>query len=163
MKSIFDISKDYLELSESLVEAGGEVTPELEKALTLNKEELQAKGVNYGFVVKQLEGEAEIIEAEIRRLQQQKKYRENAVERLKQTLSGAMRLHGIEEIKTPLLKISFRRSCTVEVDDVKLIPSEYIKTTVTTSPDKKAIKEALEAGGTVLGASLVEHQNLQVK
>ena len=122
MKSIFAISQEYLQLTEALVE--GEVTPEIEQALALNKEEIQVKGANYGYIVKQLQGEAAMIDAEIERLQTLKGYRTNAIERLKKTLSGAMQLHGIEEIKTPLLKINFRTSKAVEITGVRAVLKE---------------------------------------
>ena len=43
------------------------------------------------------------------------------------------------------------------------LPPDFVTTTVTTKPDKTAIKKAIQAGQAVAGAVLVENQNLQIK
>lgn len=162
-KSIFQISQEYLDISETLIQSGGEVTPELEQALMLNKEELEVKGAGYGFIIKHIESECDIIDAEIERLSKLKKYRQNAIDRLKQTLSGAMKLHEITEIKTPLLKINFRKSESIEIDDMKLLDRKFINVKHVETADKAAIKDAIKAGEAVLGATLHNNLNLQIK
>lgn len=163
MKSIYQINQEYLHLVDTLIEAGGEVTPETEKALAVNKEEVLEKGSAYGFIVKEIEGDIEKIESEIKRLQQQKKYRENAVTRLKDTLANAMKLHEIPEIKSPLMKIGFRKSQAVEVSNIDLIPNHLKKAKIEWQADKKAIKEAIEKGEEVPGAVLKTNQNLSIQ
>lgn len=162
-KNIFQISEEYAQLSAALIESGGEVTDEIETALAINKNDLQVKGIGYGFIVKQIEADCEIIDTEIERLATLKKQRKNAIDRLKNTLSNVMQLYEIEEIKTPLLKINFRNSETTEIPDVNFLDGKYMKTTVTQSPDKTAIKEAIKAGETVTGAFIKQHKNLQIK
>jgi len=108
-----------------------------------------------------MEGEAAIIDAEIKRLQGLKKSRENTAARLKTTISEAMQLFGVQEIKTPVLKLCFLKSTTVETDEN--LDANFVKTTTTTAPDKAAIKAAINAGEVVNGARLVEHFNLQIK
>ena len=159
--SLYQIEQEYLNIAEALIESGGELTEELELQLTINKEQLQNKGVCYGMVIKDIEAENEAIDTEIKRLTELKKSRSKAIDRLKTNLSTAMQVFGIEEIKSPLLKISFRKSESVEVD-VNL-DKKYIKTTVSTAPDKLAIKEAIKAGIEVEGARLVVNQNIQIK
>ena len=107
---LYEIEKAQLDVIEQLVNNGGELTPEIETALALNQENLTTKGTNYGLVVKQIEGECDIIDTEIARLKALKDARLKAVDSLKQNLSRAMQLFGIEEIKSPLLKINFRKS-----------------------------------------------------
>jgi hypothetical protein len=51
-KSLFNISKEAIELASLLEE--GEYTPEIEQALAINQNELQEKAINYGYVVKSL-------------------------------------------------------------------------------------------------------------
>ena len=59
------------------------------------------------------------------------------------------------------------KNLTAFVGDVKAeeaaLPPDFVTTTVTTKPDKTAIKKAIQAGQTVSGAALVENQNLQIK
>ena len=50
-----------------------------------------------------------------------------------------------------------------QIDDEGALPPDFVTTTVTTKPDKTAIKKAIQAGQAVAGAVLVENQNLQIK
>lgn len=163
-KSLFQIQSEYLQLAEILEDNGGEITPELEDQLNINQEQLQLKGVNYALVVRQLDGEAEIIKNEIDRLTKLKKSKENAAQRLKDTLKGAMELYGIQSIKGDLINITLRNnSAGVVIENESDIPKDYITEKVVTTPDKKAIKAAIDSGIEVKGAYLTYSKSLLIK
>jgi hypothetical protein len=159
--NLYNIEKEYIELTELLIENGGELTPELEERLVINSEQIEQKGRGYGFVIKQLANDIKTIKEEKKRLDALLKSRENASKRLKEVLTNAMNLHDITEIKTETLKINFRKSESVEVENPDLLTAEFKKVTVT--PDKTAIKKQLKAGEIVIGAKLVENRNIQIK
>lgn len=159
--SLFQIEQEYQQIADTLIENGGEASEEIEQQLAITQEQLQHKAVCYAMVVKDIEAENEVLTNEIKRLQSLVKSRTNTVDKLKSNLSRAMQLFGVEEIKTPLVKINFRKSESVEVDEV--LDTRFIKTTVTTVPDKVAIKEAIKSGETVTGARIVTNQNIQIK
>jgi hypothetical protein len=161
--SIYQIEQSYNQLAEELIDNGGELTPELSEALAITEEQLQNKSVAYSFVIKQIDSEVDIIDAEIKRLQAMKKTRENASERLKANIKHAMELFNIDEIKTPLVKINFRKSEAVEVDDVNQLPAPYKVVKVTEQADKMAIKEAIKNGADIIGCRIVANRNLQIK
>jgi hypothetical protein len=161
--SLYTIEQNYLTLVENLIENGGELTPELETELAITKQDLQNKGVCYGFIVKELEGNIDLIDLEIKRLNALKKPLVNSIDRLKNNLSQAMQMFEIEELKTPLLKINFRKSESVEVTDIDLLDADFVKTTITKAADKIAIKEAIKAEIPVRGAVLLTNYNLQIK
>ena len=100
---------------------------------------------------------------EIKRLNALKKPLVNSIDRLKNNLSQAMQMFEVTELKTPLLKINFRKSESVEVTDIDLLDADFVKTTITKAADKVAIKEAIKSGENVQGAVLVTNQNLQIK
>lgn len=160
--SLYEIEKDHLQLVEQLIENGGEVTPEIEAALALNEQNLTTKGTNYGFVVKQLTGECAIIDGEIARLTALKKSRSKTIDKLENALTVAMQVFGVDEIKSPVMKINFRKSETVEFDDSGEIPEKFIVVKTSESPDKVAIKAAIKAGEEVPGAYIKVNQNLQI-
>lgn len=163
-KSLFHIQQDYLQIAEALEGNGGELTPELEQSLAINQQELQLKGVNYALVIRQMDGEAEIIDKEIKRLSELKKAKENAVKRMKDTIKGAMELYGIQSIKGDLINITLRNNASsVSIEDEAKLPKEYVSEKVTTSPDKKAIKSAIESGIEVPGAYLSHSKSLLIK
>jgi len=74
-----------------------------------------------------------------------------------------MQLFGIPELKTPTLKINFRKSEQVVVNDVNALPSDYKTIKVTEQPDKIKIKQAIKDGEDVIGCELVTVQNIQIK
>lgn len=161
--SIYQIQNEYQLLINQIIESDGEVTPGLELALTINKDQLQSKSESYAYIIKQMDAECDIIDLEIKRLQQCKKVRENTIDRLKSTLTTAMNVFEVPEIKTPLIKINFRKSESVIVMDVNDLPKEYKIVKVTEQADKVKIKEALKAGESILGCELVVNQNIQIK
>jgi hypothetical protein len=161
--SIYNIQQEYLELISKIIENDGVLDEETELALTINKDQLQSKSESYAYVIKEMDAECDIIDLEIKRLQQCKKVRENAIERLKATLTNAMHLFEVPEIKTPLIKINFRKSESVIVMDVNDLPAEYKVVKVTEQADKVKIKDALKKGEQILGCELVINQNIQIK
>jgi len=161
--TIYQIEQNYNQLAEQLIDNDGELTPELSEQLAITEEQLQNKSVAYSFVIKQMDADVEIIEAEIKRLQNLKKQREKASEYLKERIKHAMDTFQIEEIKTPLVKINFRKSETVEVEDVNALPVAFKVVKVTEQADKAAIKAALKDGVEVTGCSIATHRNLQIK
>jgi hypothetical protein len=161
--TIYQIEQSYNQLAEELIDNDGELTPELSEQLAITEEQLQNKSVAYSFVIKEMDADIDIIEAEIKRLQAAKKQREKASEYLKEKIKHAMDTFQIEEIKTPLVKINFRKSETVEVEDVNLLPLLYKVVKITEQADKAAIKAALKDGVEVTGCSIATHRNLQIK
>jgi hypothetical protein len=161
--SIYQIEQSYNQLAEQLIDNDGELTLELSEQLAITEEQLQNKSVAYSFVIKQMDADIDTIDAEIKRLQAAKKQREKATEYLKDRIKHAMDLFSIEEIKTPLVKINFRKSESVEVENVNALPYAYKTVKVVETADKVAIKEAIKNGADIIGCRVVTNKNLQIK
>ncbi len=159
--SLFQINSELVEVTNLLIENGGELTPELETRLQIAENELKTKSVNYYHVIKQIEAETTLIDAEIKRLQDLKKSRVNTAEKLENALLYSMNLHGIEKIDTDTLKISIRRSKSVEVVDIDLLPFNCLK--IEKKAVKSEIKKLIEEGMEVEGAKIVENTSIQFK
>jgi len=159
--NLYEITRDALELA-SLLETE-ELTPELESALVINQEQLQAKAGNYAKVIANIQSDADAIETEIKRLKAMKESKERAITRLKDALRDAMLVSAIDKIESPLFKLALRRSEAVEVDMVEALPNAYQNVKNVVTADKVAIKEAIKRGENVYGARLVENFNLQIK
>lgn len=161
--NLFNIQQQYLHIASELCANDGELTQELIDALEVNQEQLQEKAVNYGYVIKQLGHEVNAVDIEIKRLQDIKKRNEKAIERMETAISNAMQLYGIEKVDSSFLKLSFRKSESVEiVNEAQLLP-EFTTTKTTVTPNKVAIKESLKRGEVVEGAVLLTNYNLQIK
>lgn len=144
-----------------LEENMGELTPEIEEALTVTRENFLTKAENYAatvFLYKSLEERAAL---EIKRLQGVKTAAEKIQDNLKSRMSDAMRLFGEERVEVGTFKYSFRKSTSVDITDENAIPNEFLK--VETKINKTEIKAALAGGSNVPGARLVENQNLQIR
>ena len=159
--NLYEITRDALELA-SLLETE-ELTPELESALVINQEQLQAKAGNYAKVIANIQSDADAIETEIKRLKAMKESKERAITRLKDAVRDAMIVSAIDKIESPLFKLALRRSEAVEVDMVEALPNAYQNVKNVVTADKVAIKEAIKRGENVYGARLVENFNLQIK
>lgn len=159
--NLYEITREAMELA-SLLETE-ELTSELEQALVINQDQLQAKANNYAKVIVNIQSDADAIDAEIKRLKAMKESKERAITRLKEAVKNAMLVSNIEKIESPLFKLSIRKSEAVEVDMLEGLPSEFVNIKNVVTPDKIAIKEAIKRGEFVLGARLVDNFNLQIK
>lgn len=108
--------------------------------------------------IKNLLAEAKMIKEEKDNLAARQKACENKAESLKKYLASAL---GGEKFKTPKVSISYRKSEAVEIEDVSLLSDEYLK--FKPEADKAKIKEVLKSGNAVIGATLVEKNNIQIK
>lgn len=159
--NLYEITQEALYLS-TLLETE-ELTPELEEALIINQDQLQAKAVNYAKVIANYQAESDAIDQEIKRLKAMKESREKKIEWLKESVKKAMLVSGIEKVESPLFKLSVRRSEAVEVDLVEALPNAFQNVKNVVTADKVAIKEAIKRGENITGARLVENFNLQIK
>jgi hypothetical protein len=160
-KSLYNITAEAQSIASALEE--GEFTPEMETALAINQNELQEKAINYGYAIKSMEDDVTAINEEIKRLQAIKTAKSNAIDRMKEAVSNAMQVYGIEKVTSPTLNLSFRKSEVVEVELVEALSNDFkiVKTTVTA--DKVAIKQAIKQGENITGARIVQKFNLQIK
>lgn len=159
--NLYEISTKAREISFAL--ETGELTPELENELIINQTDLQNKATNYGYVIKSFEDDIEAIDNEMKRLKALKDAKTKAIDRLKSSVLDALHLYRIENIKTPTLSLSIRRSESVEVDSLESLPDYLKNEKVTVTPDKVAIKNAIKKGENISGARIVENFNLQIK
>lgn len=169
MANIYNISNDLKKIYEDLDNGNGidletgEIKPEIMQQLSISRNELETKAVDYGYVIKAFDDEIDAIDREIERLEQRKAFVKRNKDRMKSIVSNAMEEFGITKIKSETLQLSFRKSESVDVFDESLIDEKFIKTKTETSIDKTAIKNAIKNGEDVQGVRLLEKNNLQIK
>jgi hypothetical protein len=161
MKTLFQINQTYLVLAEVLEENGGELTPELEQALTIQQEELSAKSESYIHVIRKIEAEVEMAKAYEEQAKVYRKRKETVIARLKKSLEDAAKLYG--KYEAGIHTVSTRKSEQVIITDAEKIPSEYLNRKIIETPDKSKIKAFLKNGEKVEGAELVTNQNLSIR
>ena len=161
MGNLFNITSKARELSLAL--ESGELTEELESELVINQSELQEKAINYGYVIRGFEMDIDAIDSELKRLKALKDAKQNAIDRMKESVLNAMEIYSIESVKSPTLNLSIRSSKAVEIVFAEMIPAEYLVEKITISPDKMKIKKAIESDVTIDGAIIKENHSLQIK
>lgn len=115
----------------------------------------------YCQVISRINAEAEMFKNEIDRLTKRKKSLENNANWLKEQLLNFYNANGGEKIKAGTFVVSTKKSTYVDISDESKIPKKYC--TVKVSPNKTAIKTAIDRGIKVRGANLQERENLQIK
>ena len=167
MAALWEITQEFLALASIIEEAGGEATDELMEELAISRENFAHKAEGYAKLILKWDSEIEAAAAEIKRIQAIKKTKENSVGRLKETLKAALLVFGQEDAKgvkrfeTPLVKLSTRKSTSIEITDENALPQEAF--VIKKEVSKTAIKELLEAGAAIEGASVKESISLQIR
>lgn len=152
MNSLYDITNKFAELAirDDLTE---EETNELG---TLLAQELTNKSTNIIGFIRNTELNLDALDTEIKRLQDIKKSTTNKLERFKGYVETNMTQLGIEEITTPIGKMSFRKSpASVEIINEELIPEEYINIKTERVPDKKAILDTYKKNGELVNGTRI--------
>ncbi|KAK9680654.1 Siphovirus Gp157 [Popillia japonica] len=112
-----------------------------------------------GCWIKNLLAEAKALKEEKGILAARQKTCENKAESLKEYLSSAL---GGQKFKTPKISITYRRSESVEVEDMGKLDDDYLNYSEP-AVDKAKVKTALKEGIALEGVKLVENQNIQIK
>ena len=158
MRKLYDIDADIDNF---------EFDIDLETGEILNSDELDAlqmerdrKVEGVGLKIKNLEAEKEAVKKEKENFAVREKRLDKEINGYKEWLKYA--LQG-QPFKTERLVVSYRKSESVEISDEYLIPDEYCNFNVVRKPDKTLLKKSLKQGKEIMGATLVEKQNLQIK
>ena len=141
-------------------EEDAEIKKDLQEIIAI---ELEKKSNNIIYAIKNLEGNNIAIDAEIERLKTIKEKNIKNVDSIKNHILNFMKTNNIDKIQTDLATFSTRKSKSTQIDNIELIPSEFITVKQTFQPDKTAIKKAIEAGKKVTGATIIENVSLQIK
>lgn len=115
--TLFDLTAQMAEIEEALYENGGELTPELETAMTETKDSLAAKIDGYNALYQKLGATAASAKAEMDRLGKIKKTAENGQKSLKKHLLYSMRQFGLQKLEGNRCRVSIRRSSSLKVDE----------------------------------------------
>lgn len=131
--------------------------------------EIEDKADGYAKLIKQLEGEAEIIKAEKERLYQRETSLKNKAKDMKARLEEAMVQTGKKKFKTELFSFGIQKNApSVAVEDetrllewVGRYKPDFIRTKK--ELDKKAILDALKSGEEIKYARLQQSESLRIR
>lgn len=151
MASLFDLSlefyalKDIIDNDLEVNEETGEIidnTDLINQLFSDLKMTFEDKLDNSQRYVLTLNGEADILAKEIKRLQAKKQALENKADRLTEMMKNAILSSGDTKFKTSLYSFNIKKTESVEVRDLDSIPRAYLR--LKKEADKVAIKKALK-------------------
>ncbi|MCP3884491.1 MAG: siphovirus Gp157 family protein [Propionibacteriaceae bacterium] len=156
---IVDGVQNLLELS--VDRDTGEISEEGLAALDELELTLDEKLTNTALFLKGVEAERDAVKQAAQELSDRAKIHTRQADRLREYLRSNMERVGHEGLSDPRVKLGWRTSTAVVVEDGASLPVELLA--VKTSPNKKAIGDLLKAGTEVEGCHLETRRNLQVK
>lgn len=154
MASLYEIDNAILECVD--LETGEILDAERLNELQIERE---SKLESVALWYKNILSDAAAYKAEKDSFAEKEKVAKNKAESIKRYLDNA--LQG-ENFKTTKVAVSFRKSEQVDIEEGAELPEEYLRFKEPEA-DKTKIKQALKEGIKVLGCSLVENRNIQIK
>ena len=163
---LYEVNKQFEEFADA-VERGDVPEEAIADTLESINAEFDEAVDCIACLIKDFEAEAEAIREEAKRLDERAAVKMKRAKRMKQYLQDSLLRRGFRHLETSRHSISFRKSKAVEVDD----PDSFIQwaqdharddllTYADPTLNKAAIKEAIESGAEIAGASIVERQNM---
>lgn len=165
--SLYEIDSRISAIIENMfatVDENGEISDQIDLSeLEALQEARQVKLENIALYIKNLAVEASAIKEEENTLKERRKRLESKCERLEGILINAMKQDGNKKITSPRFEAVLRDNKKTEIRDASLIPEEFLNVKVEKTPDKTAIKKAIEAGQDVAGAELIINTTISIK
>lgn len=163
---LYDTSNRFNSLLTLLDESDDKsIEPDVKNAIqTIYKSEIVPAvedGIEY---IKAQEKMIEGLDEEIKRLRELKKNRESRLERVKKGYTEFLKAINKKKVECVKGNMSVAKSAgTVVVDNVDKLPPAYTRTKIDVTPNKEAIKKAIQKGITIEGARIEEGEYLKIK
>jgi Siphovirus Gp157 len=164
LPTLYSLSETYnrvLDLLEAAEDPEG--TPDLELELDRIAGDITHKAENIAGLVAHLEGLAIVRKSEANRLRARAEVCEARAERLRGYLTRNMEAIGQRRIETNRFTLTVRSYPHVEVSDAAQVPSEYQRTRIEVSVDKKAILSTFRKNGELVpGTEIIHESKVQI-
>lgn len=144
MQPLYELSQEYL-IALSVDELD-------EAALDTIADKFEVKAVRVASYIKAQQGVSDYLLETIQKLQRRKNATDRRVERLRDYLARNMEAIGLSKVDDPLVPVSLQFTKSVAVFDESLVPFNYFRSRM--EIDKQTLREALERGEIVEGATL---------
>lgn len=163
--SLYVIANEYHAIVERLMDSELDeqtIADTLESA----SGELEIKATNVAMFIRNIEASADQIKQAEKAMSERRKSLENKAESVKRYLFDNMKRSGITKIESPYFALTIKKNPpSVIIDDATAIPDKFMVTPPPPppSPDKAAIKSALQLGEVVEGAHIEQGERLEIK
>jgi hypothetical protein len=162
MATLYELKGEYQRLYEMAEECELELE-DLQDTLESLDGEFEDKAVGYAMIMKEFDGQIDIIKKEVDRLKAKEQSLKKNKDRMKKALEEAMIETKNEKFKTDLFSFNIQNNPpTIELDTDYEIPDEYY---IPQEPklDKKTLIKDVKAGKEFKGVSLVQGRSLRIR
>lgn len=157
--NLYELAGNYLEVLDMITDGDDRYLDTLEAL----DGAIEHKADNYARVMKTLEMGIEGLKGEEKRLATRRKYMENSVKRMKDSLQNTMIAMDKRKIKSELFTFSIAKNPhRMELLDDTLIPKDYF-VPQPDSLDRKKLTDDLKNGLSIDGAKLVQGESLRIR
>lgn len=165
LPALYQIADQYLQDLEKLSDLD---LPEdvVRDTLEGMRGEMQEKCTSVAAFIRNTESLAAQIKQAEEAMATRRKALEKRAESIREYLLTNMQRTGINKIESPWFKIAIQKNpASVVIDDPIMLDSRFLRQPEPPppAPDKKAIKEALQAGEVVEGAHLEQTERVTIK
>lgn len=154
--TLYELRAEYMELLELLEDP--DTDPQvIADTMEGIQGELDIKCDSYVVVIRQLEAQVEMIDAELIRLEKNKSALTNNIKRMKSAVLDTIQMTGSRKMVTDHFKLSIVKNGgkqPMEVDEIEKIPQDYL--TMKPVANMEKIRQELEGGGQLDFARLKE-------
>ena len=154
--TLYELRAEYMELLELLEDP--DTDPQvIADTMEGIHGELDIKCDSYVVVIRQLEAQVEMIDAELIRLEKNKSALTNNIKRMKAAVLDTIQMTGSRKMVTDHFKLSIVKNGgkqPMEVDEIEKIPQDYL--TMKPVANMEKIRQELEGGGQLDFARLKE-------
>lgn len=157
MKTLLNIRQEYTSLLDQIEKNEGELTPEMEEALSIHAQELSAKSLAYVEFIGNLISQNNRIDDEIKRLQALKRRNTQVLDFLQKGLVQAVNEFGTIRTGTHTIGVRSSEECVIE--DAEVIPDRFKTVKMDIQVDKLALKKAIKSGENIPGVHIQENQH----
>lgn len=162
MRSLYEINQAYLDLLNKVDPETGEVLFSDEDIDSI-AEEYEQKADNIACLIKDKEATIKARKSEMESLKERNEREQKQVDYLKRYLLQSLRLRNVKKLETVRNVIRMRNTVSVQVENDAVIPEQYIRTKVTSEPNKAEIGKALKEGIMIPGCALLEKTSITIK
>lgn len=161
--ALYELTADFIAVADKL-SASDLDEQTIADTLEAYAADFDNKVVAIASLIRNIEATAEAIKAAEADMATRRKAMENKAASLRNYVLTNLKATGKDRVECPLFKVSVRNNApSVSIAEGSIIPAEFIKTKTELVTDKKALKEALEAGQELPGITLVRSNTLSIK
>jgi hypothetical protein len=164
--NLYQINAEYQQILDDLYDDEGNVNQDALIKLEQNEITLEKKAIAIASYIKNMEAEKTAIDSAKKSMAEREKRYKKKIDDLMGYLLAGMESRGLKSVKCPYFEIKLKE-CPLSVDDentnIDLLPDEYKRVKVETSPDKIKLLQDRKLGVVIPGAAFKNNMSLTIK